>query len=344
VLIAWAAFALSLGLTSFPSGEMVPVCIAALLFAALCAQRGRLELSAVAIAVAMVEPQIALPAAIAFIVRYTAFRPIGILVLAGALFAMGSLVAGGLWTNLQYLTSVIPAHALAEVSRDNQYSLSTILSALGLADGPAVAAGTISYAVMLVAGVYLALRLANRYYEPGFVVLVPPAVTLAGGSFVHTVEFAAAIPACLLLFTRATEDRKLMLLALVLLSVPWMMATSAAMFLAPIFPVAYLVYVLSAKRRTLALASGTACLAALAVLFALASQPASHVAAHVTHPFIDPHLAQAAWRTLVLGNSTNRTVTWLLRLPTWIGLLAFIAAAIRSLPKSDLVLARTSHV
>ncbi len=326
--VAWACLVLSLGLASLLSGNVVPVCIAALVVAALCAQLGYFPGAAFAIAVAMVEPHVALPAAIAAFIRFPAIRLV--LVLIFALLGAASLASGGLAHNIGYLAVVLPAHALSEVSRDNQYSLATVVAALGAPDSQAVTIGTLSYGLVVLIGVVVAVRLARVYHDPAFAVLVPPAFALLGGSFVHTVELAAAVPACLLLFMRAEAQRGWLLAALVLLAVPWMLATSVALFLAPLFPVAYLVYVLGGRDRTCALAATVASFAAIVGLFALALAPPVHnIAAHVIRPPIDPSLAEASWRAYVLGNSTNRPVMWLLRLPTWIGLLllAGIAAA-----------------
>jgi hypothetical protein len=110
--------------------------------------------------------------------------------------------------------------------------------------------------------------------------------------------------------------------------VPWMMATSVALFLAPLVPVAYLLYPLGGRDRTLALVGAVA---AYAIVFGLftAAAGAPHVAAVAhAHPPIDPRLAEASWRDYVLGNTTNNPAMWLLRLPTWIGLLALIASAV----------------
>ena len=325
-LVAWAALALSLGLTSFPSGNLMPVGIAAIVVAALCAARNLPVLAAAAIAVAMVEPQIALPAAVALFVAYPSAR----LALGVAAVALGglSVLAGGYAQSLAYLTAVLPAHALSEISRDNQYSLSSVIAALGVPDASAALIGSVSYVVMGVLGIVVGLRLARRYGDPALTLLVPPAFTLLGGSFVHTEAIAAAVPACLVLYTHAQGYRGWIFAALALLAVPWMMATSVAMFLAPLFPVAYLTYVLWKREQKVALGAAMLSFLVILGLFTLASATPPHpaVAPHAFPP-IDPRLAEASWRAFVLGNSTNRPAMWLLRLPTWIGLIAFAAGA-----------------
>lgn len=326
-VVAWGVLVLSVGLTSLTSGNMLPVSVAALMVAALSAQLGYLPVAALAIACAMVEPQIALPAAVAAFVRFPRIRLV--LALFFALLGAGSLVTSGLLRSIAYVTAVLPAHALAEVSRDNQYSLSTVVAALGVPDAQAAALGTISYIVAALIGIVVGNRLARDYHDPAFVLLVPPAFTVLGGSFVHTGEIAIAAPACLLLFMRAERHRRLLLTALVLLAVPWMLATSAASFLAPLFPVAVLVYILGGRDRTLALGAAVVSLVVIAALFLTALHSPTHfVTQGVARPPIDPRLAETTWRDFVLGNSTNRLATWLLRLPTWIGLIAFVVASL----------------
>ena len=130
ILVAWAVLVLSLGLTSFTSGNVMPVALAAILLAALAAQRGLLGAAVLAIAIAMIEPQIALPAAAALFVAFASLR----LALAFVIVLLGaiSIASVGVAQTLGYVTVVLPAHALSEVSRDNQYSLSTVMTALGV--------------------------------------------------------------------------------------------------------------------------------------------------------------------------------------------------------------------
>jgi hypothetical protein len=339
--VALGAVGLSLGLTSFSTGNMMPLGLGAILIAALCVQRGRARLAVVAMTLAMVEPQIALPAALAFFAGFPAVRPA--LIAGFACLGALSVIGAGWPETLAYVTAVVPAHALAEVSRDNQYSLATIVAAAGVSDGVAVLIGSLSYLAMMVLGVVVALRLVRRYDEPAFTLLIPPAFALLGGSFVHTGEIAAAVPAALLLFTRADALRAWLLSALVLLAVPWMNATSLALFLAPVFPVGYLVYVLWKRDRTVALGAALASFAAILALFSLAARSHGYPVGHAhVYPPIDPRLAEASWRSFVLSNSTNNPVMWLLRLPTWLGLLALAIPALLLAHRPRLVLAAES--
>ena len=144
----------------------------------------------------------------------------------------------------------------------------------------------------------------------------------------HTGEIAAAVPASLLLFTHAEKYRAWLCAAVILLAVPWMLATSAAMFLAPLFPVAYVTYTLGRSERA-ALGAALASAATIGGLFALYLMPVRHAVTHAhLYPYIDPRLAEASWRQFVLPNVTNRPVMWLLRLPTWAGLIIYAVGAL----------------
>lgn len=325
-LVAWAAIALAAGLASFSAGNLMPLALAALVLAALAVGHARPTFAAAAIALAMIEPHVALPAAVALFAGYPAIR-LPLAIGFGALGAL-SIATAGVAPSLAYFIVVLPAHALAEVSRDNQYSLSSVIAAFGISDASAAFFGSVSYLLMTALGVVVALRLARRFGEPAMIVLVPPAFSLLGGSFVHTVEIAAAVPACLLLFAQAPAHRAWIFAALLLLAVPWMLATSAAMFLAPIFPVAYLTYVLWRGEPRYALAAAVVTYAMILALFSLAAAPWPHPSATHVYPAIDPRLAEASWRQFVLGNSTNRPAMWLLRLPTWLGLIALVVPAL----------------
>ena len=321
-----AALGLSLGLTSFSAGNMMPVGCAALIAAAWALHRGKLAWGVAALAVAMLEPQIALPGAIGCFVLFPQSRiPLAATM---AFFAALSVVTAGWNVTLAYVTTVVPAHALSEVSRDNQYSLATVADALGLGDASSALLGSLSYIAMTAVGVAVAVRLWRRYEEPALAVLVPPALSLLGGSFVHTAEIAAAVPAALFLATRSNAMRAWCVAAVLLLAVPWIYATSVVSFVAPFFPVAYLAYALCEGNRSIALMAACIAFAAIAALFSFAASYHPQTVAHAhVYPFIDPRLAEASWRAFVLGNSTNNPVMWLLRAPTWCGL-AFVAVAL----------------
>src|SRR6201999_1772899 len=146
-------------------------------------------------------------------------------------------------------------------------SLSTVLAAAGVSDRASAQLGALSYLLMLTLGVLVGTRLAKRYVNGAFAVVIPTAFALIGGSFVHTEALAAAVPAAMMLFAHETRRRALLLVTSLLLTVPWIFATSAALFLAPIVPTAYLVRELWATKRTTWAIAGLATAALIVLLF-----------------------------------------------------------------------------
>ncbi len=90
---------------------------------------------------AMIEPHLGLPVCIALAVWMPATR-VALAMAFGALAALSFAVLGAA-TNVEYFTSVLPAHALSELGRDTQFSLTAVLAGAGLAPGAAVRAGSL---------------------------------------------------------------------------------------------------------------------------------------------------------------------------------------------------------
>ncbi len=96
---------------------------------------------------------------------------------------------------------------------------------------------------MVVAGTILAGMLAKKTRNEAFIVCVPPAFAVFGGTFIHITQIAAALPAAVLLAAYAPRAyRNLAVVVLLLLAVPWVWAYSPTMILAPLVPVAYLAW------------------------------------------------------------------------------------------------------
>ncbi|HEY2553730.1 MAG TPA: glycosyltransferase 87 family protein, partial [Candidatus Cybelea sp.] len=238
---ALAALALSLGTLSLPFGEVVPLAVACTCLAAYYAWRGRAQLAALFAAGTMIEPHLGLPVCVALAVWLPATRLV--LAICAAVLAALSLVTLGVPTNLEYFTSVLPAHALSELTRDTQYSLSAVLAAVGVAPRAAVKAGSLWSFAMLIAGTIVAGRLARQTGNNAFLACVPPAFAVFGGTFIHVTQIAAAAPAAVLLASYAQNRyRTAAIVALLLLAVPWGWVVSPALLVAPLVPVAFLAW------------------------------------------------------------------------------------------------------
>lgn len=193
------ALLLSTALGSALSGQIPPLAALAIALCGAALLAGDDALAAVCAAAAMIEPHIGLPTALALFF----FRPgtRGWLV-GGALgFAALSSLAVTPHGALEYLITVLPAHARAELLSSDQFSLSHVLARIGLSDRIALLGGSVSYLVMLILGMAVVPAAARRL-DVAAIAYVPPALTLLGGTFLHEIQLAAALPAAFLIIAR----------------------------------------------------------------------------------------------------------------------------------------------
>lgn len=200
-------------------GQIVPLVLCALCGAALALQSDRPRLAAWFSLATLLEPHVGLAVAAAlFAYEPRARRP---LLIGLGLVAALSLAAGGPMRTIEYFRDALPAQALNEgLEFGGQYSLSAVLAVLGVAPGIAIALGSASYALMAAAGVWLAGRAANATADRSLILLVPAALVLIGGAYVHIAQMVFALP---LLFVLGRKVRRpiLAFAALCLLAVPW---------------------------------------------------------------------------------------------------------------------------
>jgi hypothetical protein len=241
-----------------------------------------------------------------------------------------SLVTLGISQNWDYVTNVLPSHALSELGSDAQLSLSVVLHALGASDRLAVIGGEVCYVFAALMGIAVAGSLSRRFDDGAFVVVVPGAMAVIGGVFMHVTQVSAAIPLALLLLSYTSPKRSLQMPAviLVLLSVPWWsLATPMALgtvtgcLLAAVV-VACLVSQLS-QNSLLAFALGASVFIGgtqIAHWYSLSNE--SFVPPEPLRISIDSRYAEASWAwENARYFSTGSLPAWLLRLPTWGGLL-----------------------
>jgi hypothetical protein len=329
--VALAVFALSLCTISLPFGEIVPLALACICAAAYFAWRSRWRTAALFAAGAMIEPHLGLPVCIALAVWAPPTRMP--LALSLGVLALVSLAALGPATNFEYFTSVLPAHALSEAARDTQYSLTAVLFSLGAPESVALRAGLLWYGAMLALGTLVAGLLARKTGNNAFFVCIPPAFAVFGGSFIHVTQIAAALPAAVLLISCAKKEQQpLAAVALLLLVVPWTWAISPALVIAPLFPVGYLAWRYWNGNASVALLAALGAAVLLWGLIELAGAAPS-VAAHARTLAIDPRLAEATWSNFTQKSSTNGIAAWMLRVPTWVGLLLLLTRALAYAPR-----------
>lgn len=334
--IVIAAFIISLVMPALAFGELFAFFAAAVCAAMYFASRERWAAAGVCAALSLVEPHLGLPVCIALAV----WKPQARAALGLSAVALGAIAIATLGTAqaLEYVTRVLPLHALAEISSDAQLSLSAVLHAAGVPDALAVQLGTLSYALAALAGIVLSKMLASRLRSGAFLVAVPAAFAIIGGTFIHVTEFFAAIPLALLLIAR-DPSRKIATTALVLLAIPWYTAVEPgnALALALLGAIAAFYLVWRRENQKLPAACAAATLT-LAVLLVAPHFPVGHAPGTLAPtPIAGDAYPQASWqawnyRTL----STGDTVVWVLRAFSWAGLALLVrsAAAPRSTPSA----------
>jgi hypothetical protein len=206
-------------------GQTVPLVVLALCAAAFAVRNNQHRLTAAAIAVALIEPHIVLPAFLALLLCLPPLRKP--LLAACAILAAISLIAVGPAVCLEYVAQVLPAHTSADVTNfEFQYSLTSVLWMFGVPPNRAIGLGLLSYYVALVAGIVLGARLSKRFDDRAFLVLIPPAIGLIGGVYVHAQQLVIALPAALLLAYYLRTKRAqtaFVAIAIVTLSLPWIL-------------------------------------------------------------------------------------------------------------------------
>jgi hypothetical protein len=210
-------------------GELPPLVIGALALAGLFVSRRRYRSATAALGVALIEPHVVLPAVIAVGVALPAIRR-PLLYLAGALFAL-TLIVTGLPGAIDYLARVLPEQAAAELPASDQFSFSWLLNFLGASDSVALTLGSLSYIISASVGTALAVLLARRFADPAFLVYIPPAIAMIGGSFLHDIQIPIAVPAALLLLARAGAPN---VVCVALLAVPWLQLDRLVEVAAPV--------------------------------------------------------------------------------------------------------------
>ncbi|MFN2529576.1 MAG: glycosyltransferase 87 family protein [Candidatus Baltobacteraceae bacterium] len=215
--VAAAASIIAVAGTTMLQLALAPLPIALLCITALLVRQKRWNAAAACGTLSMIEPHVALPVCLALFFFVPALR---LRFVAGATaLACLSLLATGPRVLLWYFTDLLPAHAVSEFNNLGQFSLTTLLYHAGVPGQLALRAGSLEYALMVVFGIWAALGLSRRYNDGAYLVLVPAACSVVGGSFMHLSEIAIAIPlACML----AQQTRSsVSWVALALLAIPW---------------------------------------------------------------------------------------------------------------------------
>ncbi|TAM62135.1 DUF2029 domain-containing protein [bacterium] len=329
---AWALLAFALVGLSVPLGEIVPLVLAALCLAALAVERGALAVAVAWCALAMIEPHVALPALCALALWRPAAR-VPVAMCASVLVAL-SVVLVGPATMLSYITKVLPAHALAELPRNTQFSLAWIAWRLGVEDGLALRLGSLSYVVMLALGIVVAGVLARRWKRPAALVLLPATAVLLGGVFIHIGQMAVALPFVALALHHARRGRWALQLALLLLALPFQYVAQEPWALLLAAPLCGWLIWRFVRADVLLAIRGASALVLLdsALMFALVEWQPVAALQTLSVPPIDPALPQSSWAAMIRAQAVGNGAAWLFKLPTWLALVATLGVVVGERP------------
>ena len=185
-------------------GSTPPLAMLAVALAALAMLRGRPGWAVPPLALAMIDPHLALPAGIALAVIAPKAR---VAIAAGLCVLVAlSLHAIGLPGNLEYFSDQLPMHARAEVFVRLQYSLTHLLAIGGVPVDAALRLGSASYAALALFAIYNAVRDARDNLGGARTIALPVAIVALGGTFIHNQEICLALPA-LFVLVRSAETK-----------------------------------------------------------------------------------------------------------------------------------------
>ena len=327
--LAWPIVALAVvsgdAASALALGQLAPLAVLGLAASALALRRDRPRRAACCAAATLVLPQVALPVLLVLFVHERRARATLVAILLAA--AAISVAMLGWHANVEYVTLVLPAHALSERNFIRQVALAPMLYQLGVPTRLAYLAGGAVALGALVTAIAVTPAVVRAYRDRAFVVLVPSVFALIGGTFLHVDALAAALPCALVLNARGEGARPLAKVGFVLAAIPWV-PSGITVYLAPLLVLTVFVMAYNTWRLPFALSAGLAGLALCVmfledVSFINALSPALQPV--VTH-FSPNALAEVSWRAFMAATGSNGASAgmWLGR---WLCVLGPVALA-----------------
>ena len=330
--LAAAVFALSTAYVALNTGQIVPFALLALLGCGVALARSRCRLAGICAALTAIEPALGIPVVLATLC-YVPRARVTLVAACAALLILGW-AAIGLHGVIAYLTVVLPAHAQSELRFPFQYSLTYALAALGAPPPVARIGGTLSYLLLLGAGLAIAPKAAERLQRRELIVFIPALCSVVAGPFLHQEELCFAIPAVTILAWRSTATaRTICAASLCVLAVPWIVVWGEKrLLLASLLVCATILTLLRIEIRR-ALATFVAVGAAL-YAFELAP-PHLPAPSHMPAIYAPAEIVQDEWRAYTQLRSTADPAWYAIKIPTWVALLAALLVAGGGLRRRD---------
>ena len=328
VLLAFAPLAL----LNIAYGEIVPLAGAGICCAGYCIARERWVEAGAAVCVALIAPNVGVAAVVA--VFLFAPRTRIVILIFGALLAILSVLALGVHKNIEYATTVLPLMARAELVASDQYSLSHLLYAAGMAPNLALLLGRMWFLIATIGSIAIAGVVSVRCRETALVPLIAPLGALFFGIYLHDIQMLLAIPAALAAAarTRGLAFRTTALAALALLVAVWTQRAARAALILDGAGVAGAVYgALSPAGNRLARAIAAAAVTLAAVLLLgryLEPLAGSQI---ITAPFhVAPNdWAANAWAIYLRSTPALTNSNAGVKVPTLLGLFLTLVCIVR---------------
>jgi len=321
------AFAAITATVTYYVGQPVPLVFLALAAAALFARGGAWTAAGACAVAASIEPHVALPALAAMLVALPRTRvPIAI---CGVVLGLAGVLAVGLPAGIAYVRDVVPAHALAN-AYEWQFSLTSLLTSLGVAAPVAVGCGEVMFAAMVTAGIVVARRLCAMTGDAAVLVIVPPAFAVFGGVHVHFQQLAVAFPAIVYVMVRYRHVRALAASGLAFAMIPWnVMGSTVLAGLSPLLAGTFGALTIG-RRAGLVLAVSAACIGFSLLGLALTGLGPATID-FVPKSYPPNSLAELSWGDFSRAALMRPSVMmqWL-RLPTLAGLACGLLAIARA--------------
>jgi hypothetical protein len=323
--LALLAFAIPVGYQELAAGQIVPFALLALVVsgAALAARRD--ALAGVCAALVAIEPQFGAFVALAVFCYVPRARwALALTALVMALVAAWTVTPAGV---LEYFRAALPAHAGSELNWPFQYSLTSAVHYFGLPSPIAAALGALSSLAMVGLALWISPRLVQTLGRREMFAFFPALCAVVGGTFIHSVEIPAAIPA-VLIFAGNLKGRlrAVSACALCLLIVPWIKVWA----IKKLFAVSLLLCGLVLFRLGLEPSTAIGILAGLAaIVYAFELSPPRALPTIPQAGYPTGGLASAAWKNFTSRLSGYSVLWFVVKLPTWSALIAALAVAWR---------------
>ena len=312
------------------SGQIVSFVLLFLSFAMYFVQKECYWLSGLFLLGTLIEPHLGIGCVIAsflFLDRTRFVLGFGLFgLLALSFFTIGKDVS------IEYIISVLPKHAMSEIHQNGQLSLTHILFLLGWDDRTSLFFGSVSYIFMLFFGISVSSWLFKKTGDRTFILVIPIAMSVIAGSYIHVIQMAVAIPAILLFYKYSKNEVSFLSgLSLVLLAIPWEeihVLNNQVILVGAVVAIAIKLVFLQNLKISILIGSFVSIV--LLCISPLLNDSMIFDAARSFHSTVSSTgFVDDEWRQYVEVIFTHNSVIHiLLAIPTWIGLIAFFYVAL----------------